>query len=99
MLADDIARFVDGIGRISNDEEKKTKIPKTQVLDLKSQLREFGVQVVQHDFSATRKIKVLIKQVEEGKDIYHKLKYIEQTLELFDYQKASQLIGALIKIL
>jgi len=98
ILSENITRFIDGIGRISSD-EKKTKLPETQILDLKSQLREFGIQVVQHDFSATRKIKVLIKQAEEEKDIYHKLKHIEQTLEQFDYQTASQLITALIKIL
>lgn len=77
--------------------KKKTELPETQILGLKSQLREFGIQVAQHDFSATRKIKVLIKQAEEEKDIYHKLKHIEQTLEQFNYQTASQLITALIK--
>jgi signal transduction histidine kinase/CheY-like chemotaxis protein/HPt (histidine-containing phosphotransfer) domain-containing protein len=99
VLSDDIARFIDGIGRIFSNEEKKTKLPETQVVDLKSQLREFEIQVAQHDFSATRKIKVLIKQTEEKKDVYYKLKHIEQTLEQFDYQTASQLIAGLIKFL
>ena len=99
VLGDEIARFIDGIGRISEN-EKKIEKPKVHISDLKLQLREFGIQVAQHDFSATRKIKVLIKQAaEEEKDIYHKLKHIEQTLEQFDYQTASQLITALIKVL
>lgn len=94
-LADNLACFIEGIDRIFSREEKT----KAQALNLKSQLREFRIQIAQHDFSATRKIQGLIKQVETEKDSYHRLKYIEQTLEQFDYEKASQLITALIKTL
>ncbi len=99
VLDENIARFIEGINRISENETKNTPAAETLVLDFKSQVREFGIQVARHDFSANRKIKVLIKQTEEKPDIYQQLKHIEQMLEQFDYQTASQLITGLLKVL